>query len=62
MAPAERPEGFSYELWGYERDGNLQDRIIGELIGGYDTQTRSFVNISNEQRVEAINADCFDAL
>jgi hypothetical protein len=30
--PVERPEGFSYDQWDYDRDGNLQDQQIELFI------------------------------
>lgn len=30
--PIHRPDGFSYNDWDYDRDGNLQDKLIGELL------------------------------
>jgi len=44
------------EAWNYE-DGNLQDALLQEWLGGYDEQTRSCVNPDGRLLVEAIGTD-----
>ncbi|MCI0499591.1 MAG: hypothetical protein L0Y36_07920, partial [Planctomycetales bacterium] len=51
--PAELVEGEDIESWDYER-GNLQDVLINELLGGYDSQTRSYINKTQILFVEQV--------
>lgn len=37
--PGERPDN-----WTFSQGGSLQDHMLGELIGGYDEETRSWYN------------------
>ncbi len=38
--PIDRPEGFSYDDWDYQRDGNLQDKLVNEMM---DRSNKMFV-------------------
>jgi hypothetical protein len=55
--PAEASEQVGWDSWHYERNGNLQDRQIGALLGRYDAATRSFVNQTEHLVVEEVRAD-----
>lgn len=55
--PAEISEGFDRDSWDNETGENLQDRKIGDLLGGYDPSTRSFVNPTDRLIVETLDAD-----
>ena len=57
--PAESREDLDTDTWDYERNENLQDRRIGELLGAYDLKTRSWVNRTGRLVVEAVEADDF---
>jgi hypothetical protein len=57
--PAEPSQEIDWDSWDYEKDPNLQDRRIGELLGGYDPKTRSFVNDTEHLVVEKVEADDF---
>ena len=57
--PAEVDARVDWDHWDYEKDGNLQDKLIGALLGGYDPKTRSFVNETSLLVVEAVEADAF---
>jgi len=57
--PAESSEYIDWDSWDYESNPNLQDRRIGELLGGYDPKTRSFVNDTEYLVVEQVEADDF---
>jgi len=48
-----------YETWDYDKDGNIQDRQIGILLGGYDQETGSYVNNGNDLIVEAVHSDVY---
>ena len=37
--PTEADADFDWDSWDYEKDGNLQDKLIGSLLGEYDPQT-----------------------
>jgi hypothetical protein len=58
-APAEQSEDIDWDSWDYDKDPNLQDRRVGELLGGYDAKTRSFVNDPECLVVEDVEADDF---
>jgi len=45
-----------WESWNYE-NGNLQDALLHEWLGGYDEQTHSYINLDERLRIEAIGAD-----
>jgi hypothetical protein len=55
--PIESHENIDWDSWDYENDGNLQDKLIGALLGEYDPQTDSYVNNSNQFVVEDVQAD-----
>jgi len=57
--PAEVVDDFDWESWDYETGENLQDKRIGTLLGGYDPQTRSFVNTTSHLVVTDVETDCF---
>jgi hypothetical protein len=54
---AEDHSNIDWKTWDYDKDENLQDKRIGALLGGYDPETRSFVNNSNLLVVESFHAD-----
>lgn len=57
--PVETGEDYNIETWDYDEDENLQDYQIGELLGGYDPETRSHVNDTNHLVVQDVEADNF---
>lgn len=57
--PVGQDEDIDWEKWNYEDNENLQDQQVGELLGGYDPMTKSFINKTEFLVVEAINADDF---
>ncbi len=57
--PAEDSPDIDWETWDYEENENLQDKLIGELLEGYDPETRSFVNKTDRLIVEAVQGDAF---
>ncbi len=57
---AEDPPDIDWETWDYEENENLQDRRIGEMLKGYDPDTRSFVNATGWFVVEAVQGDRCD--
>lgn len=57
----EEEENDDLESWDYE-EGNLQDILISELLGGYDPETRTYINNTPMLFVEQIQADCFGGL
>ena len=59
--PAETLEGDEFESWDYEQ-GNLQDVLIGELLRGYDSKTRTSINTTQKMCVEDVQADDFGGL
>jgi hypothetical protein len=50
-------QGFDWEAWDYEKDGNLQDARIEALLGGRDEVTRSAVNRTDVLVVVSVHAD-----
>jgi hypothetical protein len=59
--PIERIDGEDYESWDYDQ-GNLQDVLIGELLGGYDLHTRTYDNHTQSLFVEELQADSYGGL
>jgi hypothetical protein len=57
--PAEDVSGIDWDTWDYDENENLQDRRIGELLGGYDPETRSFVNETDRLIVETVQGDAY---
>jgi hypothetical protein len=57
--PAEDRSGIDWDTWDYDQNENLQDKLVGELLGGYDPQTRSFVNPGDRLVVEAVQGDMY---
>lgn len=57
--PAEVVDDFDWETWDYEKGENLQDKLVGTLLGGYDAQTRSYLNTTNSLVVTGVESDCF---
>lgn len=58
----ESPKGdeeIDWESWHFEKDENLQDKVIGELLGGIDEVTRSFENHAAQLVVEVVESDSF---
>ena len=60
-----KPDTVARELkranWIYE-DGNLQDERLAFLLKGYDPQTCSHVNVTDNFVVEGVEADAFGGL
>jgi hypothetical protein len=62
---AEPPEAMPNFDWNsalHEKDGNLQNKRLGELMGGYDTSTRSYVNNAELLVVTEAQADCYSSV
>ena len=57
--PAEAGADIDRNSWHFDRNPNLQDRRIGELLKGYDPETRSFVNETDYLVVERVEAHDF---
>jgi hypothetical protein len=55
--PAEASGEVDWDTWHYERNENLQDRQLRDLLGGYDATTRSFVNQTDHLVVEEVRGD-----
>ena len=56
---AEPSEDIDWNTWDYEKDPNLQDRRIGEVVGSYDPVVTAFVNRGNRLVVEEVAGDEF---
>ena len=54
--PDQEDDNYDWETWHYS-DGNLQDKILGELLSGYDEETGSHVNITDQLVVEEIEGE-----
>ncbi len=57
--PSEDNKEVDLDSWDYDRDENLQDKLIGALLGSYDPQTRSFVNDTERLVVQEVYADSY---
>jgi hypothetical protein len=57
--PAEDASSIDWDTWDCDKDENLQDKRIGELLQGYDPETRSFVNETDRLTVEAVQGDAY---
>lgn len=57
--PVEMENGFNWDEWDYETDGNLQNKKIGELLQGYDEKTHSYINQTKMLVVEEVRSDIF---
>ncbi len=55
--PAEDSPDIDWETWDYAKNENLQDKLMGEFLKGYDPQTRSFVNATGQLVVETVTGD-----
>lgn len=55
--PAVDNPDIDWREWDYEKDGNLQDKLIESILGGYDPETRSFVNHGDLLVVEDFYTD-----
>ena len=55
--PVENTPDIDWDKWDYDKDENLQDNRIGSILGGYDPETRSFVNNGDQLVVEDFHAD-----
>lgn len=55
--PSASDQEVDWETWDYEKQDNLQDKLIGAWLGSYDPQTRSFINTRDDLTVEAVHAD-----
>jgi hypothetical protein len=56
---AEDRADIDWDTWDYADDENLQDRLVGNFLGGYDPQTRSSINETENLVVEAVSADLY---
>lgn len=54
---AEDSPDTDWESWDYDKNENLQDKLMGEFLKGYDPQTRSFVNATGQLVVETVMSD-----
>jgi len=52
-------DDFDWDAWGDEKHDNLQDKRLGELLGGYDEKTHSFVNQTGVLTVEDVQTDSY---
>jgi len=57
--PSDPDAKVDWDSWDYDKDANLQDTRIAELLGGEDPVTGSPMNVSNRLIVEAVDADDF---
>lgn len=57
--PAEHVPDMDWGAWDYQQSKNLQDNQVGELLGSYDPQTRSFINETDQLVVEAVRGDAY---
>jgi hypothetical protein len=57
--PAEDSPDIDWETWDYDKDENLQDKLIGEFLKGYDPQTGSVVNATGQLIVETVEGDAY---
>lgn len=55
--PAEDTSNIDWDIWDYDKNENLQDKLIADVLGGYDPDTRSFVNNGSYLIVEDIFTD-----
>lgn len=55
--PAKVTDDFDWDTWNYESDENLQDWKIYNLLGGWDSETRSHINRRDDLIVENVQAD-----
>lgn len=61
--PAYDDPDIDWDTWDYDAyGGNLQDRRLAELLGGYDPATRSLVNQTDILMVESVSADTYGGL
>jgi len=58
-AAAKAGDDMDWDTWHYDKNENLQDRRIGEWLGGRDPLTGSFVNETGSLVVEAVRADVY---
>jgi hypothetical protein len=45
--PHEHHEGFTYDEWDYEKDGNLQDHLIDQFVSKSDNRTVEGVSVQS---------------
>ena len=45
------------DAWDYDKDGNLQDKILDDFLGPYDPLTKSYVKLANQLVVENVQTD-----
>ncbi len=58
--PAEEAgDDFDWQAWIEEKKDNLQEKRLHELLGGYDEQTLSVVNVTEGLEVEDIQTDAY---
>lgn len=57
--PADPEQDIDWETWNFEENDNLQDKLLGELLRGYDSSTRSFENNTSLLFVEMISSDIY---
>ena len=46
-------------MWADEKHDNLQDKRLGDLLGGYDEKTHSFVNQTDMLTVEEVQTNSY---
>jgi hypothetical protein len=58
--PAEETgDDFDWETWAEEKKDNLQEKRLGELLGGYDEKTHSVENVTESLVVEDVQTDAY---
>jgi hypothetical protein len=58
--PAEETgDDFDWPTWTEEKKDNLQEKRLGELLGGYDEQTHSVVNVTANLEVGDVQTDAY---
>jgi|SRR5688572_19030939 len=55
--PAEITPDIDWDTWDYDENENLQDHRLESVLGGYDSETHSFVNNSDLLVVENFHVD-----
>ena len=60
--PAVIEPDFDQDTWNFDTSENLQDRRLAELLKGYDPDTRSLVNQTENLVVQSISADAYGSV
>jgi hypothetical protein len=55
--PAKEDEDVDWDRWSYHQNENLQDARIAVLLGGYDPETKSHINLTDLLVVKEVAAD-----